>query len=126
MTDRAPPLALPAPDHSAPDEPEPGGPPRPALSDPPAEASADDSAPASTDPVVDPLAFTPVSHRHVMHNSWTPERQRGFIDALADTGSVVSACRAVGMQTGGAYRLRRAAGAEGFCAGWRTWRWTAP
>lgn len=95
MVDRVPPLALPAPD---------AGP----L--PPDDAAAVDEG--------GPLAFAPVVPRHAMHNGWTADRQRGFIDALASTGSVESACRSVGMKSGGAYRLRRAPGADGFRAAW--------
>ena len=91
MADRARPLALPPPDGDA------------------AHAGPADG---------DPLAFTPVVPRHATHNGWTAKRQRGFIDALADTGSVQAACHAVGMQTGGAYRLRRAPDGAGFRAAW--------
>ena len=63
-------------------------------------------------------AFTPVPRQYERHDGWTPERQRAFIDALADTGSVAAACRTVGMSTVGAYQLRRQPGAEGFRAAW--------
>ena len=63
------------------------------------------------------LDFAPVPRKH-RHDGWTPERQRGFIEALADTGSVERACRAVNMSTEGAYHLRRQPGAEGFRAAW--------
>ena len=109
MTDRTPPLALPP--LALPPLPLPA----PALSAP-AEAPSDPgTADAAAD---DPLGFVPVVPRHAMHNGWTAERQRGFIQALADTGSVQAACDAVGMRTGGAYRLRRQPGAEGFRAAW--------
>jgi hypothetical protein len=32
-------------------------------------------------------AFTPIPRLCARHDGWTPERQRGFIEALADTGS---------------------------------------
>ena len=63
-------------------------------------------------------AFTPVPRRCERHDGWTPERQRGFIEALADTGSVEAACRAVDMSSVGAYHLRRQPGAESFRAAW--------
>lgn len=63
-------------------------------------------------------AFTPVPRRCNRHDGWTPTRQRGFIEALADTGSVEAAARAVDMSSEGAYHLRRQAGAEGFRAAW--------
>ena len=62
--------------------------------------------------------FTPVPRRYARHDGWTPERQRAFIAALADTGSVEAACRAVDMSQSGAYHLRRQPGAESFRAAW--------
>lgn len=52
------------------------------------------------------------------HDGWTPEKQREFIETLADTGSVVGAARAVGLSKQSAYALRRSKGAEGFAAAW--------
>lgn len=51
-------------------------------------------------------------------DGWTPERQRAFIGALADSGEVLAAARSVGMSDTAAYMLRRAPGAEGFAAAW--------
>lgn len=51
-------------------------------------------------------------------DGWTPERQRAFIGALADTGEVMAAARSVGMSDSSAYALRRAPGAESFAAAW--------
>lgn len=51
-------------------------------------------------------------------DGWTPERQRAFIGALADSGEVLAAARSVGMSDRSAYMLRRAPGAEGFAAAW--------
>lgn len=51
-------------------------------------------------------------------DGWTPERQRAFIGALADSGEVVAAARSVGMSDAAAYKLRRAPGAESFAAAW--------
>ena len=62
--------------------------------------------------------FTPVPRQCERHDGWTPERQRAFIEALADTGSVQSACRAVGMSQRGAYHLRRQPGAASFRKAW--------
>ncbi len=62
--------------------------------------------------------FTPVPRKCERHDGWTPERQRGFIEALADTGSVEAACRVVDMSSVGAYHLRRQPGAESFRAAW--------
>lgn len=61
------------------------------------------------------FAPVPVKRRH---DGWTPERQRAFIGALADTGSVSRAARYVNMSSVGAYWLRRHPGAEGFRRAW--------
>ena len=63
-------------------------------------------------------AFDPVPRRAKRHDGWTVRGQRGFIEALADTGSVAAAAKAVNMSTEGAYMLRRAARAESFRAAW--------
>lgn len=63
------------------------------------------------------LDFEPVPRKY-RHDGWTPERQRAFIAALADTGSVSAACRRINMSAEGAYYLRRAPGAESFRAAW--------
>lgn len=63
-------------------------------------------------------AFTPVPRRCRRHDGWTPARQRGFIEALADLGSVEAAARAVDMSSVGAYQLRRQPGAEEFRKAW--------
>ncbi|OBV12409.1 hypothetical protein [Erythrobacter dokdonensis] len=63
-------------------------------------------------------SFTPVPRKCARHDGWTPERQRAFIEALADTGSVEAACKAVDMAQRGVYALRREPGAGGFRAAW--------
>jgi hypothetical protein len=67
-----------------------------------------------TDPLPD---FQPVARKY-RHDGWTPERQRAFIAALADTGSVSRAAAMVKMSPEGAYYLRRQAGAESFRRAW--------
>lgn len=62
--------------------------------------------------------FTPVPSQTNRHDGWTPERQREFIEALADTGSVEAACRHVNMTTVGAYRIRRLPEGASFRAAW--------
>ena len=62
--------------------------------------------------------FTPVPRLCARHDGWTPERQRGFIEALADPGSVRAAANAVGLTPEGAYMLRRHPEAAGFRAAW--------
>jgi hypothetical protein len=63
------------------------------------------------------LDFTPIPRRY-RHDGWTPERQRGFIAALAEIGSVKHAAQRIGMSTDGAYQLRRQKGADSFAAAW--------
>jgi len=61
--------------------------------------------------------FDPVPRRY-RYDGWTAERQRAFIAALAETGSVTHAARRINMASEGAYYLRRQPGAEGFRAAW--------
>jgi hypothetical protein len=60
--------------------------------------------------------FEPVPRQRPRHDGWTPERQRAFIEALADTGCVAIAARMVNMSPEGVYQLRRQPGAESFRA----------
>jgi hypothetical protein len=62
--------------------------------------------------------FAPVPRKCPRHDGWTPERQRAFVEALADTGCVAIAARMVNMSPESAYMLRRAAGAESFRKAW--------
>lgn len=62
--------------------------------------------------------FLPVPRQTSRHDGWTEERQRAFIEALADTGSVASAAKAVNMSSVGAYYLRRQPEAESFRKAW--------
>lgn len=74
-------------------------------------ATADDALP----PIPD---FDPVPVTRHRRDGWTPERQRGFIAALAETGLVATAARRVGMGVTSAYQLRRRPGGAGFAAAW--------
>jgi hypothetical protein len=62
--------------------------------------------------------FTPVPRKCKRYDGWTPARQRAFIEALADTGSVKAAAKRINMAPEGAYYLRRQPGAESFAAAW--------
>jgi hypothetical protein len=62
--------------------------------------------------------FTPVPRKTNRHDGWTPERQKAFVETLADTGSVRRAARMVNMSQANAYALRRAPGAEEFRRAW--------
>jgi hypothetical protein len=61
--------------------------------------------------------FEPVPRRY-RHDGWTPERQKAFIEALADTGCVTRAAAMVNMSQANCYALRRAPGAESFRRAW--------
>ena len=51
-------------------------------------------------------------------DGWTEEKQRRFIETLADTGLVRNAAKAVGMSRENAYRLRRAPHGAAFARAW--------
>lgn len=61
--------------------------------------------------------FAPVPRKY-RHDGWTPERQKAFIEALADTGCVSRAAGIVNMAQANCYTLRRARGAEEFRRAW--------
>lgn len=52
------------------------------------------------------------------HDGWTPERQRGFCETLAECGRVEQAALSVGMTREGAYKLRRRAAGRAFAIAW--------
>lgn len=64
-----------------------------------------------------PIDFEPVPRKY-RYDGWTAERQRAFIAALAETGSVKAAAKRINMSPEGAYYLRRQPGADGFRAAW--------
>lgn len=61
--------------------------------------------------------FDPVPTRP-RHDGWTPDKQTDFIEALAETGCVDHAARAVAMSPTSAYRLRARPDAQSFRAAW--------
>ena len=63
------------------------------------------------------LRFTPVELK-ARHDGWTPERQRRFIEVLAESRSIATACRAVGMSRASAYKLRDHPEASEFRSAW--------
>ncbi len=83
------------------------------------EASPD---PASTRPdnlpaPVSPLIFDPVPVKP-RHDGLSPDRQRAFIEHVADGLTIADAAHAVGVSVKSVYRLRRRADAAGFAAAW--------
>ena len=66
-------------------------------------------------PRVPPFYPVPVRSRR---DGWTLHRQADFLGFLAETGSVLGACEAVGMSRKSAYQLRARPGAESFVAAW--------
>lgn len=77
--------------------------------------------PAAERPFLDedenPFAFDHVQLRF-RHDGWTPERQERFIEALAATGCVEQAARAVGKTVSSAYALKTRAEARSFRLAW--------
>lgn len=70
-------------------------------------------------PDYDPLLdFTPVPRKTKVIRGWTAKKQRGFIAALRDSGSVRLATEAVGMSYEGVYKLKNAPGGEDFARAW--------
>jgi len=67
---------------------------------------------ASRDRAFDPVPLRP------RHDGWTPDKQAGFIDALAESGCVTEAAARVGMSAATAYALRRRPDAESFRMAW--------
>ena len=70
------------------------------------------------DDTEEPIPFDPVPSRTRRKDGWKPERQRGFIAALARCGSVIAAAKHVGMSASSAYRLLDREGSESFAEAW--------
>jgi hypothetical protein len=64
------------------------------------------------------IRFKPAALK-ARHDGWTPARQFRFIDLLAATRSVTTACRAVGKSRESAYALRDRTEARSFRLAWR-------
>lgn len=83
---------------------------------------------APRDPTEDgappPEGYAPADYRWVpvrrrpRLDGWTEEKQRRFIEMLADTGLVSAAAKAVGMSRETAYRLRRSPHGAAFARAW--------
>jgi hypothetical protein len=83
-----------------------------AVTDPDDTALA---APEEYDPA--DYRWVPVRRRPRL-DGWTEEKQRRFIETLADTGLVSAAAKAVGMSRESAHRLRRSAHGAAFARAW--------
>ena len=81
-------------------------------------------ATTSDDGALPPGGYDPADYRWVpvrrrpRLDGWTEEKQRRFIEALADTGLVGAAAKAVGMSRESAYRLRRSPHGAAFARAW--------
>ena len=64
------------------------------------------------------IPFSPVPRLRACRRGWSAERQRAFIDTLAQCGSVARSARAVGMSARSAYRLLDAPGGDSFALAW--------
>lgn len=84
--------------------------------EPSADAAARFAAHAELD-VFEPPDFEPARPRPRL-DGWTPNRQVAFIQALAESGCVADACRAVGMSERSAYALRARPDAISFRNAW--------
>lgn len=71
-----------------------------------------------TDHTLSPVPRFDAAPLRPRHDGWTPDRQRAFIEALAETACVEEAARHVGLSRAAAYALRRRADAESFRAAW--------
>lgn len=90
----------------------------------PAAAPADDEPEDELATLGDPATYDPAEYRWVPVRrrsrlvGWTEEKQRRFIEVLADTGQVRLACEAVKLSRESAYKLRRLPGHEAFARAW--------
>ena len=106
-----------AADSATPDGPRPEPEHANALAVPPALTETDEPEP-------EPIPYDPADYRWVpvrrkpRLDGWTEEKQRRFIETLADTGLVSVAAKAVGMSREGAYALRRAEHGGAFARAW--------
>lgn len=93
-----------------------------AMADKP--AASDAISPAEAPPEHNPPDYNPEDYRWVpvrrrpRYDGWTDEKQRRFIEVLADTGIVSLAAKEVGMSREGAYRLRRSPHGIAFARAW--------
>lgn len=73
---------------------------------------------SDADPLPALPSFTPVPRQRMRRGGWSAERQRQFIELLAQTGSVRAACRRMGVGEHHIYKLRNHPEAAGFRKAW--------
>lgn len=83
----------------------------------PEEPRDPDDGAADTPDTRPAIPFEPATPR-AMHNGWTAERQRAFVETLAETGCVREAAAAAGMSARSAYRLRARPDGVDFARAW--------
>jgi hypothetical protein len=89
----------------------------------PADSENRNAVVAASDPDM-PTDYNPDDYRWVpvrrrpRYDGWTEEKQRRFIEVLADTGIVTAAAKAVGMSRESAGRLRRSPQGAAFARAW--------
>ncbi len=90
--------------------------------DHPAPPQADPAAQAHPAPQTDhaPRAYVPATPTRYTQRSdgWTPDRQRGFLERIAEGATVDEASASVCLSPGAAYTLRRRAAGAAFALGW--------
>jgi hypothetical protein len=93
-------------------------------SDPRREPGQDLATDSPEDGAPPPGGYDPADYRWVpvrrrpRLDGWTEEKMRRFIEALADTGQVSLAAKAVGMSRESAYKLKRAPHGAAFARAW--------
>lgn len=75
-----------------------------------------DHTPTAPPPAATPPATTPAASPLRAH--WTPARQRIFLAALVETGSIARAARAAGMSRSSAHALRKRLPGTPFALAW--------
>ena len=92
--------------------------------DAPSQTAPDHPAPPQADPAAQadnaPRAYVPATPTRYTQRSdgWTPDRQRGFLERIAEGATVDEASASVGLSPGAAYTLRRRAAGAAFALGW--------
>ena len=84
---------------------------------PPQTAAQPENAPPESTPLNGYAPATPARYTQ-RSDGWTPDRQRGFLERIAEGATVDEASASVGLSSGAAYALRRRAAGAAFALGW--------